>query len=125
MVLNIENYQYINLQSLYNLLMIICDFILIGFFAEPAMNIKKSVENSIRHLINSPHEHYSSRQYALMIIKKIYQNISFFKFAEINYRFVFMMMITGFSYVIIIIQFELESSKINSFNIFDMRFVGA
>lgn len=50
--------------------------------------------------------------------EKLYENLSFSSTIVFNYEFLFQMFTSIFSYLSIMLQFELESSNVNHFNLF-------
>lgn len=96
---------------------------LISSLAVPAMDVRRSIKNILVFLTLSRYrdsQEISSKAQALTIFTNIHEKFTLNGYFAIDFQFVFKIMITGFSYVLIILQFELESSRVESFNVFSL-----
>lgn len=110
-------------QTLSNLAVLISDFILMVSFAIPAMEIRNSSRGILVFLATQSvrdRDQTLSRKMAVFDFKRIEINLTLTSIFEINFQFVFTIMITSFSFLIVILQFELESTRVNQYNVFDM-----
>lgn len=106
-----------------NILFLISEIIIIASFAVPAMSIENSMKDIFFFLTFSSSKNFgeiASKTEALKIFTKIHEKFTLNGYFTINFQFVFNIVITSISYIIVILQFELESARVGSFNVFKL-----
>lgn len=100
----------------------VSNLILICSLVQPAMDIKKSMEKLLLFLTLKTQNstEFEEANKSLIMFNDLHKQLSIYGSLSINNRFLYLVLTSCFSFLIVLLQFEIESSKVNHFNVFEI-----
>lgn len=117
-----NDFEYIGFVRLMsNVSITISHLILVCSLVQPAMEIQKSSKKIILHLTNDATPR--KRDILLMNLPSLvmHKQMAVFRSFSFNNQFLFLVITTCLSFLIVLLQFEIESTKVFEFNVFSME----
>lgn len=121
-IIYINDLEYIgSVRLMSNFSITISNLILVCALVQPAMEIQKSSKKIILHLTNSSTP--DKRDFILANLPSLvmHEQLTVFRSFSFNNEFLFLVLTTCLSFLIVLLQFEMESTKVLHFNVFSME----
>lgn len=110
-----------SIRFLSNVFIALSNFILICALVQPAMEIERATKDIFTQLTFNESTQFKN-EFLLTNIPNfaMYQQLAVFKNFSLNNEFLFLVIATCLSFLTVLLQFEIESTKVVNFNVFDV-----